>query len=128
MYIKETGHLRRMGGKRSCKVGKQKGFFLAEKGGASGTIKGALYLKLCVTSTKHVVAKVGVYPHGGSITGYGSANYGVHGGYAHFSGSMSINKGSGKFKGAHGSNLKFSGSIKRSNDAVSVSLSGRLYL
>jgi hypothetical protein len=117
--LKENGSLKR--------VGKAKGFDLNEKGYASGTIKGSISLSLHVVSTDKVTAKVSVYPKGGSLYGSGSASYHVHGGYAYFGGSLSITKGAGSWKGAHGSNLKFSGKIERANDAVSVNLSGTLY-
>lgn len=117
--LNESGSLKR--------VGKPHGLNLYEKGTASGTINGSIYIQLNVKSTRSVTAKVSVYPHGGSITGYGSASYSVHGAYAHFAGKLSITQGSGSWKGAHGKNLKFSGTIKRSNDAVTVSLSGKLY-
>lgn len=117
--LKESGSLKR--------VGKPRGLNLYEKGAARGTINGTIYIQLNVKSTRSVTAKVSVYPHGGSVTGYGSASYSVHGAYARFVGTLSITKGTGSWKGAHGRNLKFSGTIKRSNDAVTVSLSGKLY-
>jgi hypothetical protein len=117
--LKETASLKR--------VGKAKGFDLTEKGTAGGSLKGSIDLSLHVVSTNEVTASVSVYPKGGALYGSGSASYHVHGAYAEFSGTLSITKGSGSWSGAHGSNLKFSGKIERSNDNVSVSLSGALY-
>ncbi|MHB1538899.1 MAG: hypothetical protein ACYCUM_11490 [Solirubrobacteraceae bacterium] len=117
--LKETGSLKR--------VGKAKGFNLGEQGAASGSIKGSIHLSLKVVSTDKVTASVSVYPKGGALYGSGSASYHVHGGYALFSGTLSIKGGSGGWKGAHASNLKFTGRIQRSNDNVTVSLSGKLY-
>lgn len=117
--LKETGSLKR--------VGKPHGLNLSEKGSVKGSINGAITLQLHVTSTNKVSANVAVMPKGGSLSGSGSASYHVHGGYAEFSGSLSITKGSGSYKGAHGSNLKFSGKIQRSSDSVTVYLSGTLY-
>lgn len=118
MYIKESAKLHR--------VGRAHGFDLNEQGVVGGTIKGKIYLQLHVTSTKSVSATVKVYPHGGSLTGAGKGSYGVRGANASFSGSLSITGGSGSFKGAHGGGLRFSGSIKRGNDSMTVYLSGRL--
>jgi hypothetical protein len=102
------------------------GLVLKEAGNAKGTLSGPLYLQLNVTSTRSVTAQIQVYPHGGSIKGNASANYTVQGATAAFSGSMNVTGGSGRYSKAHGSGLKFSGTIKRSNDAVTVRVSGKL--
>jgi hypothetical protein len=39
---------------------------------------------------------------------------------------MSISRGTGTYAQAHGSGLSFSGTIQRSNDAVTVHVSGRV--
>lgn len=117
-YVKESASLHRTG---------KHGFKLYEQGSAGGTIKGSIYLELDVVATNRVTAKVTVAPKGGSIYGSGSAAYHVHGANAEFSGSLSITGGSGSWKGAHGSGLKFAGKIARSNDNVTVTLDGTLY-
>lgn len=117
-YIKESASLHRTG---------KHGFTLYESGSANGTIKGGIMLELDVVATNRVTAKVSVSPHGGSIHGSGSAAYHVHGAYAEFSGTLSITGGSGSYKGAHGSGLRFAGKIARSSDAVTVTLDGTLY-
>ena len=75
-------------------------------------------------STNRVKAEINIYPHNGSITGYANASYRTQGGTASFSGTMSIIRGTGTYNHAHGTGLKFSGTINRSNDAVKVRLSG----
>jgi hypothetical protein len=102
------------------------GFHLNEQGSASGTIKGTIYIHLDVSSTNHVTAEVNIYPNGGSLTGYGTANYRADGGRATFSGTLSISRGSGSYAGAHASGLSFTGTIQRVNDATTVHLSGPL--
>ncbi len=103
------------------------GLTLKESGNAKGTLSGPLYLQLNVTSTRSVTATVQVYPKGGgSLTGSASADYRVVGSYATFSGRLNITRGSGKYSKAKGSGLSFSGTIKRSNDAVTVRVSGKL--
>jgi len=99
-------------------------FTLNEQGSASGTITGTIYVHLTVVSTSRVTAEVNIYPRGGSITGYGTASYHRGGATATFSGSASISRGTGSYAHAHGSGLSFSGTIARSNDAITVHLSG----
>jgi hypothetical protein len=100
------------------------GFTLNEQGNAYGTISGTIYIHLRVSSTNHVTAEVNIYPSGGSLTGYASAGYHVHGSVASFNGSMSIARGTGRYSHARGNGLSFTGTIQRSNDAVNVHVSG----
>ena len=102
------------------------GLMLNEQGTATGTIKGTIYIHLDVASQTHVTAEVNIYPSGGSLTGHGSANYEVGGSYASFSGTLSISRGTGTYAHAHASGLRFTGSIKRVNDATTVEVSGPL--
>jgi hypothetical protein len=102
------------------------GFTLNERGPASGTVAGTIYVHLNIVSTTRVTAEISIYPSGGSITGNGTANYRREGATAHFSGSLSINRGTGSYRHAQGSGLSFSGVIQRSNDAVTVHVSGKV--
>lgn len=102
------------------------GFTLNEAGSASGTIAGTIYIHLNLVSVNRVTAEVNIYPRGGSLSGSAKAAYHVTGATASFSGSMSVNRGSGSYNHAHASSLSFSGTIKRSNDSVTVHLSGPL--
>ena len=104
------------------------GFHLNEQGTASGTIDGSIYIHLNVSSTNRVTAEVNIYPSNGSLTGEGTAAYHSNGGKASFSGTLSISRGTGSYSGAHASNLSFSGTIQRSNDATTVHVSGPLSL
>jgi hypothetical protein len=105
----------------------KKGLVLKEAGSAKGTLPGTLYLQLKVTSTRSVSAEVQVYPSsGGSISGVAKANYRVAGSTATFSGTLAVTKGSGKYSKAKASALSFTGTIKRSNDAVTVRVSGKM--
>ena len=99
-------------------------FTLNERGSASGTIPGVIYVHLTVLSTNRVSAEVNIYPRAGSITGYGTASYHRGSQTATFYGSASISRGSGSYAHAHGSGLSFSGTIAHSNDAITVHLSG----
>jgi hypothetical protein len=115
--IDDSGHLR---------LTSHHGFTLNEQGTATGTIAGTIYIHLTVASTDRVTAEVSIYPHGGSVTGYASASYHPAGATATFSGSMSVDRGSGGYNGAHGSGISFSGTVQRSNDAITVHVDGQM--
>lgn len=102
----------------------KQGFTLNEEGPASGTVSGTLYVHLKIVSSTRVTAEISLYPHGGSITCSGSADYKREGSIAKFSGALSIDRGTGSYAKAHGSGLSFSGTIQRSNDAIAVHVGG----
>jgi hypothetical protein len=102
------------------------GLVLKEGGNAKGNLGGPLYLQLDVTSTRSVTAQVQVYPKGGSVGGDAKASYHVAGSTATFSGTMTVTKGSGTYSKAKASALSFSGTIQRSDDAVTVHVSGNM--
>jgi hypothetical protein len=101
-------------------------FTLNEQGTTSGTISGTIYIHLNIVSVNHVTAEVSIYPSGSSLTGRATASYHPAGGIASFSGTMAIVRGTGRYNGAHGSGLSFTGTVQRSNDAVTVRVSGRM--
>lgn len=115
--LSESGHLH---------LTSKHGFTLNEQGSAAGTIGGTIYIHLRLVSSSRVTSEVNIYPHGGSLSGYGSASYHVVGSYASFSGSLKIARGTGSYDGARASALRFTGTIQRRNDAVTVQLSGPL--
>jgi hypothetical protein len=115
--LTETGRLHLTG---------KHGFTLNEEGSATGTIGGKIFVHLTIVSTNRVRAEVSIYPSGGSLTGYAAAAYHVEGATASFSGSMSIARATGRYRGAHTSGLGFNGTIKRSNDAMTISLTGKM--
>jgi hypothetical protein len=102
----------------------KQGFTLNERGTSTGTVSGTIYVHLKLVSTSRVTAEVNMYPHGGSISGYASANYRREGALGTFSGTMNIARGTGSYANARGSGLSFSGTIQRSNDAITVRVSG----
>jgi hypothetical protein len=115
--LNETGHLHLVS---------KHGFTLNELGTASGTIPGSISVHLTIISTSRVSAEVAISPHGGSISGAGTADYHKGEASASFAGGLSINHRSGSYAHAEGSGLKFSGTIARSDDAITVHVSGRL--
>jgi hypothetical protein len=102
------------------------GFTLNEQGTTSGTVSGTIYIHLNITSTNRVTAEVNIYPSGSSITGSATASYHPSGGIASFSGTMTVERGTGRYRGAHGTGLSFTGTVQRVNDAVTVRVSGRM--
>ena len=115
--LDEVGHLRLVG---------KHGFTLYERGSASGTIRGAIYVRLTAISTSRVTAELRIAPGGGSISGYAAASYHATGATAGFAGSMSIGHGTGSYARVHGAGLSFSGTISHSNDAVTVHVAGHV--
>ena len=115
--LNDTAHLHRTS---------SHGFNLYESGQAGGSLSGSLSLHLDVVSTNRVTAGLTVYPHGGSMSGTASGSYRNNGSTASFSGTLNITSGTGSYAHAHGSRLSFSGTIQRSNDAVTVHVSGNI--
>jgi hypothetical protein len=108
----------------SLQLTSRHGFTLNERGHASGTVAGTIYVHLKIVSSKRVTAEINIYPKGGSISCYGSASYRREGATGYFSGSLSINRGTGSYSRARGTGLSFSGTIKRSNYAITVHVHG----
>ena len=104
----------------------KEGFTLNERGTSSGTISGPIRVQLTIVSSSRVSAVVTISPRGGSMSGYGTASYHKGETAASFSGTLSIGHGSGSYAHARGSGLSFSGTIARSNEAITVHVSGRL--
>jgi hypothetical protein len=117
LTLKETGRLH---------LTSKQGFTLNEQGAASGSITGTIYVHLRIVSTSRVTAEVNIYPRGSSITGKGSASYQRGTSTGTFTGSIAIVGGSGRYAGARGAHLRFSGTIRRSNDAITVHVSGKV--
>jgi len=117
MSLKESGRLR---------LTSKHGFTLNEQGTASGTIGGTIFIHLHLVSSSRVTAEVNIYTHGGSLSGGGSSSYQVRGAVAAFSGTLAVTRGTGSYSRARASGLRFTGSIQRRNDSVTVQLSGPL--
>jgi hypothetical protein len=120
--LNETAHLHRTSG-RGITINQD----LNEEGSASGTISGTIYIHLRVVSTNRVTAEVNIYPSDGSITGSASASYRSAGAVATFTGTMRIERGTGRYAHASGSGLSFTGTIQRINDAAVVHVTGRMF-
>ena len=117
IYLNESAHLH---------ATSKHDLTLNEQGSAVGTVTATIYVHLTVVSSSRVTVEVNLYPSGGSISGSGTASYQRGSQQASFAGSMSIRAASGSYEHAHGPGLSFSGTIQRSNDAVTVHVSGRV--
>ena len=118
IFLNESGHLH---------LTSKHNFTLNEQGSASGTAAGTIYVHLTAVSSSRVTAEVNIYARGGSITGYGTGDYRRIGTTASFSGSMSIDRGSGSYAHIHGSGLSFAGTIQESSsDVITVHVSGNV--
>jgi hypothetical protein len=100
------------------------GFTLDEQGSASGSVSGPMYVHLTIVSTTRVVAEVNFYPRGGSISGKATASYKRGSSTASFSGTLSIARGTGSYAHVRGAGLSFSGTIRRSDEAIAVQVRG----
>ena len=119
--LNETGRLHRTG-RGTININQT----LNEQGTATGTISGAIYIHLRFPSFGRVSAEVNIYPRGGSITGTAGAAYRSSGATATFKGTLNVIRGTGTYGHAHGNGLSFTGTVQRSNDAVTVHVSGRM--
>jgi hypothetical protein len=117
LWLNEVGSLRLIS---------KHGFTLYERGGASGTVQGTLYVRLTIVSSSRVTAELRLYKPGGSISGTGSASYQRGTDTATFAGSIAIDGGAGVYDHASGARLSFNGNIRRSNDSISVHVSGNV--
>ncbi|HTR89192.1 MAG TPA: hypothetical protein VMG62_03670 [Solirubrobacteraceae bacterium] len=100
------------------------GFTLNEQGSAAGAVSGPIAVRLTIVSTNQVTANMTLHPSGGSISGHASASYHRGSSEATFSGTMSLTGGGGRYAHARGAGLRFSGTIQRSNNAITVHVSG----
>lgn len=116
--LNETGHLRLIS---------KHNFTLNERGSASGTFAGTIYVTLTAVSSSRVTVAVNIQLPGGSISGSGSGSYRRLGSTASFYGSMSFRSGTGRYAHAHGSGLSFGGTIQESHgDAITVYVKGKV--
>jgi hypothetical protein len=99
---------------------------LYEKGKASGTLPGTVEVSLTL-GDRTATSSFTIHARGGTISGRGKGTLKPgKGGYDSFGGSVSVVRGSGRFRGAHGDGGLY-GSIYRVTDSMSVQVTGRLH-
>lgn len=96
---------------------------LVERGTGLGTFRASLVASLTF-SPERVNGVFTVYPSGGSITGRASARYIVRGSTGYYGGTLTIIKGTGRYRHATGTNLGISGTISRRSFALTVKAHG----
>jgi hypothetical protein len=100
------------------------GSLLQEEGTATGALPGTVRVSFRVAAS--ISGSFTIYPRGGgSISGTGSARLHSGGSYASFSGSISVNHGTGRYARAHGAG-GFYGTVDRRNNALVIQTTGRL--
>jgi hypothetical protein len=102
---------------------KHSGSQLFEEGSAQGDLPGSMRANLSIGAT--FTASFTIYTHGGTITGHGSAT--PHGASLdeHFSGTLTVTGGTGRYTHAHG-HAGLSGTFNRRTYAVTLQTSGSL--
>jgi len=100
------------------------GEYITEEGQAHGTIPGHVRASLIVGPV--VRAKFTIYASGGTITGEGSGRPKGRSEEPSFQGTMSISRGTERYKGVHGRG-SFYGQLNRRSYKMYVSTSGTLY-
>lgn len=113
--VDDTGHLRLLNAS---------GSILNEAGPASGTLPGRVKVRLVVRA--EVTASFTIETNGGSIVGHGSAVLHSSREYSSFGGSLSVDRGTGRYAHADGGG-KLYGVIDRSSDALTVQTVGQLH-
>jgi hypothetical protein len=99
------------------------GSALYERGNATGTYNVPM-TTLLTRYPNYVTAIVTIYPHGGSISGTSKANYIVKNETGYFGGTLTINHGTGSYRGVAGKNLGISGTINRNTYNMTVNAHG----
>jgi hypothetical protein len=111
----------------NLKLISEEGAALVEHGQASGTYNAPVNATFTI-HPKAVTATVTVYPHGGSITGVAQTNYVVQNSTGYFGGTLTITRGTGRFKDASGKSVGISGTINRYSFAIMVKAHGEVNL
>ncbi len=113
--VNDTGHLSLLNAS---------GAVLNEQGPASGSLPGRVKVRLVVRA--NVTASFTIETRGGSIIGHGSAVLHSSREYSSFGGSLSVDRGTGRYAHAGGVG-KLYGVINRSSDALTVQTVGQLH-
>ncbi len=101
------------------------GSIYTEQGTATGTLPGIITVHINVGASTTITSTFTIYPSGGSISGHGAGTLHGTGINSSFSGTMSVNSGTGHYKHAHG-NGSLDGTLNRRTEALAVQTTGRL--
>lgn len=102
---------------------KHSGSQLLEEGAAQGTLPGSMRANCTLGAT--FTASFTIYTHGATINGHGTATPHGAGLDEHFSGTLTITGGTGRYTHAHG-HAKLSGTFNRRTYAIALQTNGSL--
>ena len=97
------------------------------QGRGSGTFPYPMTITFTVGFTQASV-NFTIHAKGGNLYGQGNPSYRVEGSTAYISGSLSVTHGTGKYTHASGSGLALKGRLNRHNFALSIGVSGKMYM
>ncbi len=97
-------------------------------GQCSGTIAGALYLRIVVENATRTSQTFSGSSRAGTLSGRGVSTYRVAGSVLSFTGTISISNGSGTYAHAYGSGIHIEGSMNRLKGTISMEISGSMHL
>jgi hypothetical protein len=115
--LQETGYLHAVGEPSDT---------VLEKGHATGTYDCSITVHLTIESGGKAVAAFTVEPHGGSVTGTGTARFVQQGAGGYFGGTIAISDGTGSYKHAAGKDIGISGVVDRETFALTVHVHGKI--
>jgi hypothetical protein len=112
----------------SLTVNKAHGSILDSRGQMTGTYRGSVVLNQTISSASQAT---GIFTAnlsgGGQLSGRSSAHYYLAGSISHFSGTMTISGGSGRFAHASGTGMRVAGAYNRATGHITLYLSGQIH-
>jgi hypothetical protein len=99
---------------------------LNEQGYATGTLSGAISIKIALTYTQATIT-FSARPSGGTLSGKGVESYYVAGGNGHFQGTVTIRSGTERYAHVHATPIHLDGTIQRKQYEVFTKIWGQLH-
>jgi hypothetical protein len=117
LMLRETGNLHLVSHHREQ---------IVETGRGTGTLRGSITVKLTLAFS-HANVTFTAYPsNGGTVVGYGEGTLYAGGKTARFTGSATINGGSGRYAHASGRNIRIEGTLQRHTFGLYVKVEGKM--
>lgn len=109
----------------SLRITKNNGSSIEARGRVSGTLSGALSLRVIVKSAEKLGASLIGTSSAGALSGSGSATYGVAGSGLSYRGTVSITHGTGKYSHASGGGIRIEGVMNRQQETITLNIDGQ---